>query len=299
MSNSKIIGRLDLPAHFTRFVKNIPSLNPDEERQLFIDTKSDDAEVAAKATQKIASAYLKFLLNSAADNKNLIARPQFMSPSDFYQEAYFGLVKAIEKFDVDNGARFITYAVWWIRAHLQKERKKYVTHNKTPSNLPFNRMMRHHTHLFAKLRQKYPKFTDYQVSLKVGEELGVPKETVELYLQFMMTPIELNALASPDIDDGSDLVDSFIDEGPLPDEIAERSIDHEVLTAKLNKCIEKLSPREATIIRLRYLQYDSRETLETVGNQFGITRERVRQVEQKALKKLKDLLVRERVAVPA
>jgi RNA polymerase sigma-32 factor len=167
-------------------------------------------------------------------------------PEDLHSEAYIGLLEAAKRFDPDLGIRFSTYAQHWIRAAITDHIFKVSTIVRSPS------------HGKGKLA-----FWRGEKTIAVSMESRIAGEDNDLTLG-----------------------DTFVSEGPLPDELAEESIDGQRLTEEIRRALSRLKDREREIIRARYLKEDS-ETLAVVAERFGISRERVRQIEVVALNRLR------------
>ena len=210
--------------------------------------------------------------------------------SDMVQEGHIGLLEAAARFEPERGVRFSTYATWWIRASIQD----YILRNwsivrggtsSTQKALFFNlRRLR------ARLSRGEPSLSPSEMHRRISQTLGVSAADVALMDSRLSGPdASLNAPLS-DENGAADRMDFLVSDDPLPDETVAETIDVSRRSAWLEQALGALNERELSIIRARRLAEEG-ATLESLGERFGISKERVRQIECRALEKLRQALV--------
>lgn len=240
-----------------------------------------------KALHRLVTAYMRLAIAMASKYRRYGA-----SMNDLVQEAGVGLMKAASKFDPDRGVRFSTYAVWWIKASIQD----YVMRNwsvvRTGSTssqkaLFFN-MRRVRARIEREMGQDFSDGTPVQVREKIAIEIGAPLRDVEMMEARLAGPdFSLNATQSTD--EGREWVETIEDESERPDESVSRSSDTARARNWIVNAMKALTDREQLIIRERKLRETPR-TLEALGEELGLSKERVRQLEVQALRKMRDAL---------
>ena len=228
--------------------------------------------LVSEAKNELITRNLRLVVNIA---KNYIGRG--LSLLDLIQEGNIGLMKAIDKFDYKRGFKFSTYATWWIRQGITRA---LIDHTKT-IRVPVH-MMEFYNKVTKASRELMSQSGREPSKEEIAERLGVPTKKVEDIFRAIQDPI---ALQTPIGDEGTTIEDFISDkDSPSPYSDTERNN----VTKHILKVLNTLTPREEKIIRMRFgIGFDKDHTLEEVGRQFSITRERVRQIEAKALRKLK------------
>jgi len=225
-----------------------------------------------EAKNELITRNLRLVVNVA---KNYIGRG--LSFLDLIQEGNIGLMKAIDKFDYKRGFKFSTYATWWIR---QGTTRALIDHTKT-IRVPVH-MMEFYNKVSKASGELVSRSGREPSKEEIAERLGVPTKKVEDIFRVIQDPI---ALQAPIGDEGSTIEDFVSDkDSSTPYSDTERNN----VTEHILRVLNTLTPREAEVIRMRFgIGLDRDQTLEEVGRHFSVTRERVRQIEAKALRKLK------------
>ncbi|MCY3035767.1 MULTISPECIES: RNA polymerase sigma factor RpoD [Aerococcus] len=252
----KEIGRVDL-------------LTADEEVSLAKRIEAGDPV----AKQELAEANLRLVVSIA---KRYVGRG--MSFLDLIQEGNMGLMKAVEKFDYTKGFKFSTYATWWIRQAITRSIADQARTIRIPVHMveTINKLVRIQRQLLQELgREPTPE--------EIGAEMDLPTEKVRNIMKISQEPVSLETPIGEE--DDSHLGDFIEDNDAMqPDEYT----NQELLKEQLNEVLDTLTDREENVLRLRFgLEDGQTKTLEQVGQQFGVTRERIRQIEAKALRKLR------------
>ena len=254
---------------YLKEIGRVPLLSSDEEIDLAI--RISDGDVAAK--QRLSEANLRLVVSIA---KRYLGRGmQFL---DLIQEGNLGLIKAVEKFDYTKGFKFSTYATWWIRqaitrAIADQARTIRITVHMVET---INKVKKVQSQL---LHQNGHEPTPDEIA----EELDLPVDKVREIMRVAQEPVSLETPIGEEED--SHLGDFIPDDGaPAPADAA----SHTMLREQLSDVLSTLTPREEKVLRLRFGLEDGRSrTLEEVGKEFNVTRERIRQIEAKALRKLR------------
>ena len=238
-----------------------------------------------QALHRLITAYMRLAISMAAKFK------RYGAPmNDLIQEAGLGLMKAADKFDPDRGVRFSTYAVWWIKASIQD----YVMRNwsmvrtgstSSQKSLFFN-MRRVQARLEREAATEGLDLDRHQLHQKIATEIGVPLRDVEMMEgRLAGSDFSLNAVQSAD-EDGREWIDALEDDSEQAAETVENSHDTQQLRDWLVTAMQALNDRERFIVRERKLREPAR-TLESLGRELGLSKERVRQLEAAAFTKMR------------
>ena len=254
---------------YLKEIGKVPLLSPDEEIELA--KKIELGDEAAK--KKLAEANLRLVVSIA---KRYVGRG--MQLLDLIQEGNLGLIKAVEKFDYRKGYKFSTYATWWIRQAITRAIADQARTIRIPFHMveTINRLVRTQRQLVQKLgREATPE--------ELARELDMPVDRVREIMKISQDPVSLETPIGEEED--SHLGDFIQDDNvEVPADAATYTLLHE----QLMEVLSTLTEREQKVLRLRFGLDDGRpRTLEEVGRQFNVTRERIRQIEAKALRKLR------------
>ncbi|MBR6239169.1 MAG: RNA polymerase sigma factor RpoD [Clostridia bacterium] len=254
---------------YLKEIGKVPLLTADEEIDLAM--KMADGDEMAK--QKLAEANLRLVVSIA---KRYVGRGMLFL--DLIQEGNLGLIKAVEKFDYKKGYKFSTYATWWIRQAITRAIADQARTIRIPVHMveTINKLIRVSRQLLQKLgRDPLPE--------EIAEEMGISVDKVREIQKIAQEPVSLETPIGEE--DDSHLGD-FIpdDDAPAPAEAASFTL----LKEQIMDVLDTLTPREEKVLKLRFGLEDGRaRTLEEVGREFNVTRERIRQIEAKALRKLR------------
>ena len=266
-----------------RAAKAAPYLARDEEHVLAVRWKDMHDQ---QAMHKLAHAHMRLVISMAAKFRNY-----GLSMSDLIQEGHIGLLEAAARFDPDREVRFSTYATWWIRASIQDYILKNWSIVRGGTSSAQKALFFNLRRLRAKLSGGQEQLTSAQLYGQIATAIGVSVKDVATMDHRLSGPdTSLNAPLTMDDESGSGRMDFLVDGGPLPDQIVEENIDGERRTRWLRQAMSVLNPREMLIVRRRKLEEES-STLEELGESLGISKERVRQIETRAMEKLKASLV--------
>ena len=254
---------------YLKEIGRVPLLNSEEEIDLAMRIMDGDAA----ANKRLSEAHLRLVVSIA---KRYVGRGmQFL---DLIQEGNLGLIKAVEKFDYTKGFKFSTYATWWIRQAITRAIADQARTIRIPVHMveTINKVKKVSSQLLHK--------NGHEPSAdEIAAELDMPVDKVREIMRVAQEPVSLETPIGKEED--SHLGD-FIpdDEAPAPADAA----SHTLLKEQLGDVLSTLTPREAKVLRLRFGLEDGRQrTLEEVGKEFDVTRERIRQIEAKALRKLR------------
>ena len=254
---------------YLREIGKIPLLTFDEELDLAKRILEGDEE----AKQKLAESNLRLVVSIA---KKYVGRGMLFL--DLIQEGNMGLIKAVEKFDYTKGFKFSTYATWWIRQAITRAIADQARTIRIPVHMveTINKLIRTSRNLLQQMgREPTPE--------EIAKEMEIPVEKVVEIQKIAQDPVSLETPIGEEED--SHLGDFIQDEdSPAPHDAA----SYTLLKEQLEEVMNTLTPREAKVLKLRFgLEDGKSRTLEEVGKEFNVTRERIRQIEAKALRKLR------------
>ncbi len=254
---------------YLREIGRVPLLTSEEEIALAV--KISEGDEVAK--QRLTEANLRLVVSIA---KKYVGRGMYFL--DLIQEGNVGLIKAVDKFDHTKGFKFSTYATWWIRQAITRAIADQARTIRIPVHMveTINRLKKVQSQLLHE--------NGYEPSEElIAEKMDLPVERVREIMRVAQEPVSMETPIGPEED--SRLMDFIRDEDALaPDDAALKVITNE----DIDSVLHTLTPREEAVIRLRFGLKDGRcHTLEEVGTEFNVTRERIRQIEAKALRKLR------------
>ena len=254
---------------YLKEIGKVPLLSAEEEVELAKRMADGDEE----AKKRLAEANLRLVVSIA---KRYVGRGMLFL--DLIQEGNLGLIKAVEKFDYHKGFKFSTYATWWIRQAITRAIADQARTIRIPVHMveTINKLIRESRQLLQELgREPLPE--------EIAERMGISVERVREILKISQEPVSLETPIGEEED--SHLGDFIQDQNvPVPAEAAASNL----LRDQLNEVLDTLTEREQKVLRLRFGMDDGRaRTLEEVGKEFQVTRERIRQIEAKALRRLR------------
>ena len=258
---------------YLKEIGKYPLLTPEEEIALAKQIAEGTPEEQAAAKKKLSEANLRLVVSIA---KRYVGRGmQFL---DLIQEGNLGLIKAAEKFDYTKGYKFSTYATWWVRQAITRAIADQARTIRIPVHMveTINKLIRVNRQLAQELgRDPTP--------AEIAKEMGISESKVREIIKIAQEPVSLETPIGEEED--SHLGDFIEDENaPAPAEVASNAMMRE----QLQEVLHTLTPREEKVIRLRFgLEDGQAHTLEEVGKEFNVTRERIRQIEAKALRKIR------------
>ena len=257
---------------YLKEIGRVPLLSPEEETELALKIQAGGPD-GEKAKQRLSEANLRLVVSIA---KRYVGRGmQFL---DLIQEGNLGLIKAVEKFDHTKGFKFSTYATWWIRQAITRAIADQARTIRIPVHMveTINKVKK----VSSQLLHEYGHDPSAE---EIADRLDMPVDKVREIMRVAQEPVSLETPIGEEED--SHLGD-FIpdDDAPVPAEAASQTL----LKEQLADVLKTLTPREEKVLRLRFGLEDGRpRTLEEVGKEFNVTRERIRQIEAKALRKLR------------
>ncbi|MFB6319291.1 MULTISPECIES: RNA polymerase sigma factor RpoD/SigA [unclassified Saccharicrinis] len=251
-------------------VSKIDLLTPDEEVALIKKVRAGDKQ----AFDRLINSNLRFVVSVAKQYQN-----QGLSFPDLINEGNIGLIKAAERFDETRGFKFISYAVWWIRQSILQALAEQARIVRLPLNKigSINKVNATYNHLEQTLQRE-------PTAVEIAKELDLPVKDVQQALSSFKRHVSMDAPISNDEEKGT-LYDVFLNnDTKSPDD----DLEMESLKTEIANSLASLHPREIEILKLFYgLEGESAKSLEEIGKIVGLTKERVRQIRERALKKLK------------
>lgn len=267
---TKQVTNRDTPSldKYLQEIGKVELISPEEEVSLARRIKSGDSD----ALDKLVNANLRFVVSVAKQYQN-----QGISLPDLINEGNLGLMKAAQRFDETRGFKFISYAVWWIRQAILQALAEQARIVRLPVNKigSINRINR----AFARLEQEYEREPS---SLEIAEMLEVASEEVKDSLKTNGRTVSMDAPISSEEDNNMyDVMQSA--DAPSPD----KNLINESLAYEIERALSTLSPREAKVLKLYFgISMKHPFTLEEIGEELELTRERVRQIKEKAIKRI-------------
>jgi len=270
--------------HMVRAAMKAPYLARDEEHALAVRWKDRQDQ---EALHRLTSAHMRLVISIAARFRHF-----GLSMSDLIQEGHVGLLEAAARFEPERQVRFSTYATWWIRASIQD----YILRNwsivrggtSSAQKALFFNLRR----LRARLSRGAEPMNEPNLYEEIAQAIGVSRDDVALMDSRLSGPdLSLNAPVIESDGSSADRQDFIVCTAPLQDETVGEDIDRERRGVWLNRALNALTERELKIVSERRLSEDG-ATLESLGRKLGISKERVRQIESRALQKLRSELVK-------
>ena len=267
-------AKLDDPVRmYLKEIGKIPLLTPEEEFEVAKDLVSEDEKARDAARKRMSEANLRLVVSIA---KRYVGRG--MQLLDLIQEGNLGLMKAVEKFDYTKGYKFSTYATWWIRQSITRAIADQARTIRIPVHMveTINKVLRT-SHSMVQSLGREP------TTQEIAAELHMDVQKVEEILKIAQEPVSLE---TPIVEEDDSHIGDFIqyDDASQPAEEA----SYTLLREQLEEVLKTLTPREEEVLRMRFGLIDGKpHTLEEVGKKFDVTRERIRQIESKALRKLR------------
>lgn len=266
-------GKIDSVQMYLKEIGRIPFITPDEEKELSKRIEKGDREAA----KKLAQANLRLVVSIA---KKYIGRSPNLTLLDLIQEGNLGLFRAVEKFDWRRNYKFSTYATWWIRQAITRALADQARTIRIPVHMV--ETMSKYTQAKRRLLQDLGR---EPLPEEIAAEMGLPVEKIHHIQQISQEAISLETPVGEDEED-SILVEFIEDEKEISPSLAAGRM---ILRGRLKEVLVDLTPREQKILSMRFgLEDGITHTLEEVGKEFSVTRERIRQIEAKALERIRE-----------
>jgi RNA polymerase primary sigma factor len=265
-------GISDIERRYLAEIQRYPFLQRDKEHALWTAMRGGDEN----ARKSLILAYLRLVVAIARNYRN--RGVEFL---DLIEEGNLGLIAAVDRYDVDRGVHFSTYATWWIRQALARG----VANQSRTVRIPIHvlQMVRRYVATERRLERELRRHPDVS---EIASELALPLPRANRLRTL------IHAIRTLDVDLGGDAYHGLIDSEALEQQPSiDEMVEMQMRNQHLDELLKRLSGREEAILRLRYGFYDDKmHTLAEAGEQFGLSRERIRQLEQRALLKLRQLL---------
>lgn len=270
---------------FTRRAMRAELLDAETERKLATAWRDERCDASL---HRLINAYMRLAVSMASKFR------RYGAPmSDLIQEASVGLLKAAEKFDPDRGVRFSTYASWWIKASIQDYVMRDWSMVRTGSTSSQKSLFFNLRRVRSKIERENGEATSgaaaHNMRVQIAEEIGVPLRDVEM-MEGRLAGSDFSLNATQATDEGREWIEALEDDAPRGAETVARDTELSAARGMIGDAFEALTDREQLIIRRRKLD-DEPSTLETLGGELGLSKERVRQLEAQALKKMKARMV--------
>ncbi len=266
----------DSLSHYLAQIKEYPLLSPEEEFVLASRyQETEDVEIA----HKLITSNLRFVVKVALEY-----RGYGIKLLDMIQEGNIGLMVALKKFDPHKGYRFISYAIWWIRAYIQN----FIIRSWSLVKMGTTQLQKKLFYKMGRIKGIAHEEHREEKIEELAQELSVRYSDIE-EMQKRFAGRDLSLDAKLDFDQGISFLDILPDQSPDQEELLGESEEDDVLRGEVQEALGNLSERERFIVSQRIMAYDPM-TLQELGDTFQISRERVRQIEGEALRKLKDRL---------
>lgn len=264
-------------------------LEPEEERELLVRFKDDGDPEAA---ERLVGSHLRLVIRIARGYSGY-----GLPLADLVAEGYLGLMQALDRFDPERGVRLATYAAWWIRAQVQEYVLRSQSLVKMGTTAPQKKLFYNLRRTKAELGELGEGDLPPAAVAEISRRLDVPEaDVVDMNRRMMASDASLNAVYG--VESGDEWLDRLVDDGPDPEAIVAERDELTKRRRLLARGFDRLNPRERDIVRERCLREEPL-TLEVLSQRYGVSRERVRQIEARALEKLHAAMVSQARLAPA
>ncbi len=283
---------MNLSKSFSKIAMEAEMLDAETELKLARDWRRNGNE---KSLHRLVTAYMKLAVSISAKYRRYGS-----DMTDLVQEAGIGLMKAAEKFDPERGVRFSTYAVWWIKASIQDYVMRNYSMVRTGSTSSQKSLFFNLKRIKAKLEREYD-FENSDIDKGklielVSEELGVPVKDVEM-MEARLSGGDYSLNTPQSTDEGREWIEILEDSSETQSNIVDQNHDMSKARAWLLDAVKALNDREKLIVAARKLN-DEPRTLESLGSELGLSKERIRQLEVQALAKMRKKLEAKQINLP-